>query len=70
MFISAGFDAHINDPLADLALTTDDYVWMTNFIKEIANKYAKNRIVSSLEGGYHLPSLSESAWAHINSLAH
>ena len=70
MFISAGFDAHINDPLADLTLTTDDYVWMTNFIKEIANKYAKNRIVSSLEGGYHLPSLSESAWAHINSLAH
>lgn len=70
VFVSAGFDAHINDPLADLALTTNDYVWVTEFIKDIAKKYAKNRIISSLEGGYHLPSLSESAWAHINSLAH
>jgi acetoin utilization deacetylase AcuC-like enzyme len=70
VFVSAGFDAHINDPLADLALTTNDYVWMTEFIKGIAKKYAKNRIISSLEGGYHLPSLSESAWAHINSLVH
>lgn len=70
VFVSAGFDAHINDPLADLALTTNDYVWVTEFIKDIAKKYAKNRIISSLEGGYHLPSLSESTWAHINSLAH
>lgn len=70
VFVSAGFDAHINDPLADLALTANDYVWVTEFIKDIAKKYAKNRIISSLEGGYHLPSLSESAWAHINSLAH
>jgi acetoin utilization deacetylase AcuC-like enzyme len=70
VFVSAGFDAHINDPLADLALTTNDYIWITEFIKKIANKHAESRIVSSLEGGYHLPSLSESAWAHINSLAH
>lgn len=70
VFVSAGFDAHINDPLADLALTTDDYVWITEFIKEIAKKHAKNRIISSLEGGYHLPSLAESSWAHINNLAH
>jgi acetoin utilization deacetylase AcuC-like enzyme len=70
VFVSAGFDAHINDPLADLALTTNDYVWITEFIKEIAKKHAKSRIISTLEGGYHLPSLSESAWTHINSLAH
>lgn len=70
VFVSAGFDAHINDPLADLALTTNDYVWVTEFIKDVAKEYAKNRIISSLEGGYHLPSLSESAWTHINSLTH
>jgi acetoin utilization deacetylase AcuC-like enzyme len=68
IFISAGFDAHLNDPLADLALIEEDYVWMTEFIKEIAKKYAKNRIISSLEGGYHLPSLAQSAWAHIETL--
>lgn len=69
IFVSAGFDAHENDPLADLALTTSDYVWITEFIKEIAKESVKNRIISSLEGGYHLPSLAESAWAHINALA-
>jgi acetoin utilization deacetylase AcuC-like enzyme len=56
VFVSAGFDAHLNDPLADLALIEEDYVWISEFIKEIAKKYAKNRIISSLEGGYHLPS--------------
>jgi acetoin utilization deacetylase AcuC-like enzyme len=69
IFISAGFDAHLNDPLADLTLIEDDYNWMTEFIKSYAAKYANNRVVSSLEGGYHLPSLSQSAWSHINSLA-
>jgi acetoin utilization deacetylase AcuC-like enzyme len=68
IYVSAGFDAHENDPLADLALSTQDYVWMTEFIKNIAKKYAKNRVISSLEGGYHLPSLAESALAHVNSL--
>jgi acetoin utilization deacetylase AcuC-like enzyme len=68
IFISAGFDAHLNDPLADLTLIEDDYIWMTEFIKEKAKMYSKNRIVSSLEGGYHLPSLSKSAFAHIDHL--
>ena len=68
IFISAGFDAHINDPLADCALTTQNYSWITDFIKQIAHKHCEGRIVSSLEGGYHLPSLSESAMAHIASL--
>ena len=69
IFVSAGFDAHVDDPLADLALIEEDYVWMTEFTKKIAEKYAKNRIISSLEGGYHLPSLAQSAWAHINTLS-
>jgi acetoin utilization deacetylase AcuC-like enzyme len=70
IYISAGFDAHVNDPLADLALTTQDYRWITEFIKRIASNCCESRIISSLEGGYHLPSLSESALAHIASLAH
>jgi len=69
IFISAGFDAHINDPLADLRLTKDDYAWMTNFVKEIVKKCGHGRIISSLEGGYHLPSLAECAVAHIGALS-
>lgn len=70
IYISAGFDAHINDPLADLALTTQDYAWITEFVKKIANNCCSGRIISSLEGGYHLPSLTESALAHITSLTY
>jgi acetoin utilization deacetylase AcuC-like enzyme len=69
IYISAGFDAHINDPLADLALTTEDYAWITEFIKKIVNNCCNGRIISSLEGGYHLPSLSESVLAHVKGLA-
>ena len=69
VFISAGFDAHVNDPLADLALTKDDYIWMTNFVKAIVNNCYHHRIISCLEGGYHLPSLAESAVAHIEALS-
>ena len=69
VFISAGFDAHKNDPLADLALTRGDYVWITNFIKKIVINCNHRRIISSLEGGYHLPSLAESALAHIETLS-
>jgi acetoin utilization deacetylase AcuC-like enzyme len=68
IFISAGFDAHINDPLADLSLTKEDYAWITNFIKQIVKHCHHGRIVSSLEGGYHLPSLAECACAHITIL--
>ena len=67
VFISAGFDAHKNDPLADCALTTQDYSWISHFIKKIAKDHCQNRLISSLEGGYHLPSLSESALAHVKS---
>lgn len=68
IYISAGFDAHIEDPLADLALENTDYAWMTRFIKKVALQHAKGRIVSSLEGGYHLPALGEAACSHIQAL--
>ena len=68
VFISAGFDAHVNDPLADCALTTQDYSWISQFIKNIVKNHCQNRLISSLEGGYHLPSLSESALAHVEIL--
>ncbi len=69
LFVSAGFDAHAEDPLADLALIREDYIWITQFIKDIAASYAQNRIVSLLEGGYHLPSLADAAEAHIRTLS-
>jgi acetoin utilization deacetylase AcuC-like enzyme len=69
VFVSAGFDAHVRDPLAQLALERDDYVWITDFIIDVAQRYAKGRIVSSLEGGYDLAALAESATAHIQTLA-
>ena len=68
IFISAGFDAHVNDPLADCALTMNDYSWISDFIKNLAKIHCQHRLISSLEGGYHLPSLSLSALAHIKEL--
>jgi len=68
VFISAGFDAHHGDPLANLQLTSDDYAWITNFTIQIANQYADGRIISSLEGGYHLDHLAKAALAHIQAL--
>jgi acetoin utilization deacetylase AcuC-like enzyme len=68
IFVSAGFDAHRDDPLAQLKLTKEDYAWMTTFIMQFAGEHAQNRVVSSLEGGYHLPALAESAAAHIETL--
>jgi len=69
VFVSAGFDAHALDPLAELRLVREDYVWITDFIKDVAQKHARGRIVSSLEGGYDLPSLADSASAHVRTLA-
>lgn len=68
IYISAGFDAHCDDPLADLALVNEDYIWMTTRIKQVAQQHAQGRIVSSLEGGYDLTALAEAASAHIESL--
>ncbi|HEV3240443.1 MAG TPA: histone deacetylase family protein [Casimicrobiaceae bacterium] len=69
LFISAGFDAHHEDPLANLRLTEADYAWITEELVALAARHAKGRIVSSLEGGYALSALGRSAVAHIKALA-
>ncbi|MCG6939120.1 MAG: histone deacetylase family protein [Gammaproteobacteria bacterium] len=68
ILVSAGFDAHVEDDMAGLRLLDQDYAWITTKIKKIANKHAKGRIVSVLEGGYALDALGRSAVAHINAL--
>ncbi|MDO6428825.1 histone deacetylase family protein [Thalassotalea sp. 1_MG-2023] len=68
IFISAGFDAHIEDEMSQISLTEDDYRWVTEEIKTIADTYAKGRMVSALEGGYALSALGRCAVAHINGL--
>jgi acetoin utilization deacetylase AcuC-like enzyme len=66
--ISAGFDAHLRDPLANLNLLEPDYAWVTRKLMEIADASAKGRIVSVLEGGYDLEGLANSAAAHVMAL--
>lgn len=68
IFISAGFDAHHQDEMAELDLTEHDYAWVTHKIREIADAHAGGRIISVLEGGYHLPALGRSVAAHLNAL--
>jgi acetoin utilization deacetylase AcuC-like enzyme len=65
ILISAGFDAHHRDPLAQLNLVAEDFDWATGRLMDVAGKSAGNRIVSSLEGGYDLQGLAESAAMHI-----
>jgi len=69
LFVSAGFDAHQDDELASLNLVEEDYAWVTEKIREIAQKYANDRIVSALEGGYALPALGRSVAAHLSVLS-
>jgi acetoin utilization deacetylase AcuC-like enzyme len=69
IFISAGFDAHVEDDLGQMGLVEDDYRWMTQQIMAIAKQYANGRIVSCLEGGYNLSALGRSVAAHIKALA-
>jgi acetoin utilization deacetylase AcuC-like enzyme len=68
ILISAGFDAHRDDPLASLNFTEDDYAWITAQLVAQANASAQGRIVSSLEGGYNLEALASSAVAHVDAL--
>ena len=68
LLISAGFDAHRSDPLAQLMLDESDYVWVTEQLLEIARRHAGGRVVSTLEGGYDLPALGASAAAHVRTL--
>jgi acetoin utilization deacetylase AcuC-like enzyme len=68
LLISAGFDAHRSDPLAQLMLEEADFTWVTEKLLEIANRHANGRIVSTLEGGYDLTALAASAAAHVRVL--
>jgi acetoin utilization deacetylase AcuC-like enzyme len=69
LFLSAGFDAHREDDMASLNLTEADYAWVTERIKHVAQRHAKGRIVSVLEGGYALSALGRSVVAHVRALA-
>jgi acetoin utilization deacetylase AcuC-like enzyme len=69
VFVSAGFDAHREDELGQLGLVEADYEWITRRIKQVADRFAQGRIVSCLEGGYHLGALARSVAAHLRVLA-
>jgi acetoin utilization deacetylase AcuC-like enzyme len=68
VLISAGFDAHKDDPLANLQLTEPDFGWATAKIAEISAKHAHGRLVSMLEGGYNLAALARSVGVHVKAL--
>lgn len=69
VLVSAGFDGHRLDPMADLNLDAADFAWLTLRLVELAERHAGGRIVSCLEGGYSLPALRESVQAHVAVLA-
>ena len=71
VMISAGFDAHENDPVGDASqnLEAEDFAWATRAIASIARRHAKGRMISSLEGGYGLEALGRSATAHVRALS-
>ena len=68
VMISAGFDGHRRDPLAQLSLETEDFAWVTNELRKLADKACGGRLVSTLEGGYDLAALGDSAAAHVRAL--
>jgi acetoin utilization deacetylase AcuC-like enzyme len=68
MIVSAGFDAHRSDPLAQLMLEEADYTWVTEKLLEIADRHAAGRLVATLEGGYDRSALAASAAAHVRVL--
>ena len=68
LLISAGFDGHIEDDMAGLGLTENDYAWVTRELRGVAEAHSDGRIVSSLEGGYALRALGRSVAAHLDAL--
>lgn len=68
ILISAGFDAHKDDPLSDMGLEEDDFFWATRQTLKVAQSHADGRVVSALEGGYNLRALGASAAAHVSAL--
>jgi acetoin utilization deacetylase AcuC-like enzyme len=68
VLISAGFDAHKDDPLANLKLVEADFQWVTEQLIEVAERRSKGRLVSMLEGGYDLAALARSTAVHVKTL--
>jgi len=69
IFISAGFDGHSDDPLANLELDESDYAWITNELAHVAEEACEGRVISALEGGYDLEALARSVAAHVGALS-
>jgi acetoin utilization deacetylase AcuC-like enzyme len=68
LLVSAGFDAHRDDPLADIELVEDDYRWITEELVSVARQFCNGRLISALEGGYNLEALARSVAAHVRAL--
>lgn len=68
LLVSAGFDAHMRDPQADLMLEAEDFGWLTAELRKLARRHAQGRLVSMLEGGYDLQALRECSVAHVDAL--
>ena len=68
VFVSAGFDAHRDDPLAYLKLADEDYRWVTEWLVDVARRHADGRVVSSLEGGYNVDALGRCVVEHVGVL--
>jgi acetoin utilization deacetylase AcuC-like enzyme len=68
ILISAGFDAHADDPLANLEWTDADFAWITRALCDVADEACSGRVVSTLEGGYDLPALAAAVAVHVTEL--
>ena len=68
ILVSSGFDAHIDDNMSDIKLTTEGFSWIIEKIVEMANWYAQGRLISILEGGYSIKRLPELACKHVEVL--
>ena len=68
LLISAGFDAHRDDPLANLRLSEADFAWATMKLADVADRHTRGRLVSMLEGGYNLAALAKSVGVHVTAL--
>jgi acetoin utilization deacetylase AcuC-like enzyme len=69
IFISAGFDAHTDDPLGDIHLREDDFEWVTELVVSAAKEHCEGKVISTLEGGYNLDALARSVSAHLRALS-
>ena len=68
LFVSAGFDAHVRDPVGDQRLKTDDFAWLTRELIGVADAKRAGRLVSALEGGYDDQAVAQAGAAHVGAL--